>query len=735
MLSKLDKKQKQQIKPIRYFMKIPNSTTDVTLASDSIKKTISNVRPLTYPVEEVHEVSVSPYDFNCFHTIDTVNDKWFINLSKTQIPKEVQLLLQLGHRFNLPVTSSDKHKYTIDLIKHIEKNIFKLNNSTCNSIRNDSVSILNKINNFIPTFNYNNNMINHWVSCTKIFIKNNPNILFTRADKDNVTVVLQKNDYINRMENMLSDDNTYIRVNKDPLNKLTTDIRALLLRWKRNEVFIDMNTYRKLLITDGILPRAYGLMKIHMENFPLRIIVSSINSPSYPLAAYLHNIIYNSIPKHFSHIHNSFHLVNKLNGKFIRSDHRVFSLDVVSLFTNVPKELICNSVVKRWGCISCSTGIPLNEFIIAVSLIINSTFFRFNNKFYRQIFGTPMGSPLSPILADIVLQDIEEVALGRIPAVLPFYIRYVDDILLAAPNNLLNIILKIFNSFHERLKFTMEVSGGNRINFLDVTLIVENEVIRFDLYRKPTNSGRYLNFFSNHPIEYKKGVILSLFDRTLLLSHPMFHLKNIKEFVEILLQNGYPLELIFSTINNRIRKFITGGINERDKIIESDSTLEKRWFTVPYMKGISESFKNITKKYDFNLAYTTTNSLQKYIKTGKDCLNLASCCGVVYKINCQDCDVSYVGQTKRSLKTRVKEHDMDLKKSSGPLSVISDHRLSFNHDFAGTQILDRESSWYKRSVSEMIHIKRQHHGINKQIDTELLPEIYFPIIRNLPPTY
>jgi len=125
---------------------------------------------------------------------------------------------------------------------------------------------------------------------------------------------------------MLSEDNTYICLNKDPLNKLTTDIRALLLRWKREE-FIDINIYRKLLITDGILPRVYGLMKIHKENYPLRIIISSINSPSYPLAAYFHSIIFNSIPKHFSHIHNSFHLVKKLNGKPIQSDHKVLSLD------------------------------------------------------------------------------------------------------------------------------------------------------------------------------------------------------------------------------------------------------------------------------------------------------------------------------------------------------------------------------------------------------------------------
>jgi len=148
------------------------------------------------------------------------------------------------------------------------------------------------------------------------------------------------------------------------LNKLTTDIRALLLRWKKEE-FIDINIYRKLLITDGILLRVYGLMKIHKLNYPLRIIVFSINSPLYPPAAYLNSTIFNSIPKHFNHIHNSFHLVMKLNGNHIQSDYKVLLLDVVSLFTNfcfhftnVPTELICNSVKKRWDYISCNTRIP-----------------------------------------------------------------------------------------------------------------------------------------------------------------------------------------------------------------------------------------------------------------------------------------------------------------------------------------------------------------------------------------
>jgi len=58
--------------------------------------------------------------------------------------------------------------------------------------------------------------------------------------------------------------------------------------------------------------------------------------------------------------------------------------------------------------------------------------------------------------------------------------------------------------------------------------------------------------------------------------------------------------------------------------------------------------------------------------------------------------------------------------------------LSHNHDFdwESVRILDNEWSWNKRikKFSEMIHIKGQCCGINKQSDTDLLPEIYFPVI-------
>jgi len=108
---------------------------------------------------------------------------------------------------------------------------------------------------------------------------------------------------------------------------------------------------------------------------------------------------------------------------------------------------------------------------------------------------------------------------------------------------------------------------------------------------------------------------------------------------------------------------------------------------------------------------------------------------VVYKINCLNCDNSCVGQTKRQLSTRLKEHMSDIRKKNDTLSVISNHRLEYNHDMNWSEatILDIESSYVKRIVSEMVHIKRQHKGLNKQSDTDLLSDMYLPIIEILSP--
>ena len=153
-----------------------------------------------------------------------------------------------------------------------------------------------------------------------------------------------------------------------------------------------------------------------------------------------------------------------------------------------------------------------------------------------------MGSPLSPILANIVLQDLEQEIFTTNNIISPFYLRYVDDIVLAVHKEKVEEVLELFNSYHDRFRFTVDFGDENGINFLDVKLMIQEGSIIFDMYKKPTNSGRYLNYFSNHPLAHKRGAIIGQLERILLLSHPKFHEKNISELIHTLLNNGYPLK-------------------------------------------------------------------------------------------------------------------------------------------------------------------------------------------------
>jgi len=89
-------------------------------------------------------------------------------------------------------------------------------------------------------------------------------------------------------------------------------------------------------------------------------------------------------------VKNSYELFNRLLGMTIPENYLLMSLDVRSLFTNIPSDLVVEAINNRWVYIQNSTKITKNEFILAVKFIMDSTFFTFDNITYRQIFGTPL---------------------------------------------------------------------------------------------------------------------------------------------------------------------------------------------------------------------------------------------------------------------------------------------------------------------------------------------------------
>jgi len=116
------------------------------------------------------------------------------DLTGKVIPHEVQLLMQLGDRFNMPITN---HQNTIfEYIKCLENGIEKLRKTDRTNIRNKSVKVLENLERSIKIDNIDN-LLYKWHNITKDFIKNNKNIIFTKADKSNMTVAIDKLQYEN----------------------------------------------------------------------------------------------------------------------------------------------------------------------------------------------------------------------------------------------------------------------------------------------------------------------------------------------------------------------------------------------------------------------------------------------------------------------------------------------------------------------------------------------------------
>ena len=91
------------------------------------------------------------------------------------------------------------------------------------------------------------------------------------------------------------------------------------------------------------ISKAYGLIKIHKAGFPVRPIISTINSPPYALPKFFAKLLQDNLKTPTSHIDNSEKLKDKLDNTHIPQDHEIISFDVVSLFTNVPEDLVYNN--------------------------------------------------------------------------------------------------------------------------------------------------------------------------------------------------------------------------------------------------------------------------------------------------------------------------------------------------------------------------------------------------------
>ncbi|CAF4404333.1 unnamed protein product, partial [Didymodactylos carnosus] len=128
-------------------------------------------------------------------------------------------------------------------------------------------------------------------------LKNNKNIIICRADKGNAVVVIDKIDYINKMNDILKQKQ--FKGAKESILKEKEKFMNKYILKLHNDKVIDKETYWKIHATGSSYATMYGQPK----NYPVIPIISSIGSYNHDLSKYLYDIIKNNRPsKSFSYV-------------------------------------------------------------------------------------------------------------------------------------------------------------------------------------------------------------------------------------------------------------------------------------------------------------------------------------------------------------------------------------------------------------------------------------------------
>ena len=322
------------------------------------------------------------------------------------------------------------------------------------------------------------------------------------------------------MTEMLSDIDKFKKLNVKPgkeLNVLLKHEDKLVSFLKGIKKSIGENLYKSLYPQGSQPGILYGSSKIHkslVNGFPkLRPILSALNAGTYKWAIFFVPLLQHLTSNEFT-LKDSFEFAKII----CEQDAGLFmaSLDVESLFTNVPLEETINICVNElFKSNSNIHGLNKKQITEMLSLTTKESIILFDMTFYTQVDGVAMGSPLGPSLANAnaFLCHHEIKWLNDCPDKFKpvFYKRYVDDIfvLFKRPEHVKPFV-DYMNSKHKNINFSFEMEKDGQMPFLDVNVFRENGKFVTTVYRKETFTGVYTNFSSFIPLT-GLYVITSLF--------------------------------------------------------------------------------------------------------------------------------------------------------------------------------------------------------------------------------
>ena len=317
---------------------------------------------------------------NELNNLNTSKKIWVKNISNYEPSEPEWSVLEKGLNYAMPNFKKDLPKF-VSTVENISTNITGISEEERIILKHQISSSINCA--------QKQETISKEESTALKSLRANTDIMLVPADKGNMTVIMNTTDYKRKIEDHLEDPDTYTALDYDQ-------------------------------------------------------IVSFIASPTYNIAKLISKLLMPSTDKAPQKLKNTYEAKEKLSSFIIPDSHILVSFAVKALFTSIPMNFAIECVksfIEENNEIWTTTRLGIKELIEIIKLSFKANFFKYDGHVYKQLKGTPMGSPSSVVIAEIVMQNIEKSIFQSINHL--FWFRYVDDIIACVSNILIACVRNI----------------------------------------------------------------------------------------------------------------------------------------------------------------------------------------------------------------------------------------------------------------------------------------------------
>lgn len=335
-------------------------------------------------------------------------------------------------------------------------------------------------------------------------------IIIKPSDKCGKIVIMDVEDYDKACLETLTNSEHYLELKEDPnpqyKEQLMEEIRSL----KANNY---INKFEESMLIEGSrTPAFYGLPKLHkaFSNFPaLRPISSGSSSCTKRLSEFIDTFLKPLAQKLPSYVQDTTSFINKVRTQKFSGPTYVSSLDVTSLYPNIDHtegSQACEELLDTRAHKSIPTALLKH----LITLILRLNTICFGGRFFQQIKGTAMGTPMAVNYANCFMGKFEQELLssyeeqhGKRPAL---WLRFIDDVFVVWQGTIeeFNHFIRFCDEFatSKKLKSNIRFTSSppsKSAEFLDTRVLVNDDgTLSTDLYTKPTASHQYLHRNSYH---------------------------------------------------------------------------------------------------------------------------------------------------------------------------------------------------------------------------------------------